>query len=249
MLKTLGIIQACCADAQARARVLRRLGGKTILERVVRRVTDCTRLDGVIVLADPSAESTLVCSHVPADVPVHVARQSDGLARLIGALDEYPAEAVVLVPGDAPFVDPGLIDRMVQAAAAHPESDYLSYGSHDGRPALLSPVGVYAEWFRTAALRRLARRRLSATERSAVAIYIHSHPDKFHPHWIPAPRQIDRDDVRLSVEQPEDWEHATAILEALGSEEFDWQRIADLLDHQPDLRTRMAALNRVHTPR
>jgi len=48
----------------------------------------------------------------------------------------------------------------------------------------------------------------------------------------------------LTVDIEEDWDHALAIFEALGPEAMDWQRIAKLLDHQPDLRRRMAALNR-----
>jgi spore coat polysaccharide biosynthesis protein SpsF (cytidylyltransferase family) len=48
------------------------------------------------------------------------------------------------------------------------------------------------------------------------------------------------------VDIEEDWDHAEAIYEALGPERLDWQRIARLLDHQPALRSRMAALNRVH---
>jgi spore coat polysaccharide biosynthesis protein SpsF (cytidylyltransferase family) len=52
--------------------------------------------------------------------------------------------------------------------------------------------------------------------------------------------------VRLTIDLDEDWDHALAIYEALGPERLDWQRIARLLDHQPALRSRMAALNRVH---
>jgi len=77
-----------------------------------------------------------------------------------------------------------------------------------------------------------------------VTRFIYSHPETFKIRLIPAPPQIDREDVRLTVDVPEDWDHALAIFEALGSEEFDWQRIADLLDHQPTLRRRMADLNR-----
>ncbi|HZZ28429.1 MAG TPA: hypothetical protein VFE46_10545 [Pirellulales bacterium] len=61
---------------------------------------------------------------------------------------------------------------------------------------------------------------------------------------IPAPQGLDRDDVRLTIGSEEDWEHAQAIFEALGPEQLDYQRIAGLLDHQPALRQRMAALNR-----
>ncbi len=50
--------------------------------------------------------------------------------------------------------------------------------------------------------------------------------------------------MRLAVDTEEDWEHAQTIYEALGPEALDWQRIAGLLEQQPALRTRMAALNR-----
>jgi spore coat polysaccharide biosynthesis protein SpsF (cytidylyltransferase family) len=120
----------------------------------------------------------------------------------------------------------------------------MSYCSRDGRPAILSPVGVYAEWFRSAALRRVARAARSRVDREQVTRYIYSHPEEFNLRLIPAPAEIDRDDVRLTVDIEEDWDHALAIFEALGPEALDWQRIADLLDHQPAMRRRMAVLNR-----
>ena len=95
---------------------------------------------------------------VPSDVPIFFGQGNDALARFVKALEQYPAEAVVRVSGDNLFVDPGLIDRLVTTAEAHPNCDYVSYCSHDGQPAILSPVGVYAEWFRAAALRKADRR-------------------------------------------------------------------------------------------
>ena len=90
---------------------------------------------------------------------------------------------------------------------------------------------------------RLARDPL---DREHVTRYLYSHPEKFNLRLMPAPAEIDREDVRLTVDIEEDWDHALAIYEALGPERLDWQRIARLLDHQPALRSRMAALNRVH---
>jgi spore coat polysaccharide biosynthesis protein SpsF len=244
MLTTLGVIQACFPDDTVRAKVSRRVRGRTILERVVRRVTDSERLGGVIVVTDNSPENAFVLREVPLDVPVYAGHQADPLGRFAGALDKYQAESVVRVRGENPFVDPGLIDRLVTVAECHVDCDYIGYCSRDGRPAILSPVGVYAEWFKTSALRRAARSAKKPEDRRDVTRYIYSHPEKFKVRLIPAPSQIDREDVRLTVDIPEDWDHAVAILEALGSDEFDWQRIADLLDHHPSLRKRMADLNR-----
>jgi len=243
-MKTLGIVQACFRDASSRNNVLRRLRGKSVLEWVVRRVTDSTRLDGVIVVTDDAPENCLVRAAVPADVPIFVGRQPDTLGRFVAALEQFPAEAAVRVRADNPFVDPGLIDRLIRTAGEHEECDYVSYCSRDGRPAILSPVGVYAEWFRVRALRHSARMARLLEDRQEVTRYLYSHPEEFRIRLLAAPSQIDRDDVRLIVDRSEDWEHALAIFDALGWEEFDWQRIANLLDHQPDLRQRMADLNR-----
>jgi len=247
MLQTLGIVQACFASSCSRWRATRKLGSKSVLEWIVRRATDCQQLDGVIVVTSDASENRFVADLVPLDVPVFVGPQPDALGRFAAALEEYPAAAAVRICADSPFVDPMLIDRLVATARSNPQCDYVSYCSRDGRPAILSPVGVFAEWFRTSALRKAARSARSRADRERVTRYLYSHPEKFHLRLIPAPAGIDRDDVRLTCQMEEDWENALTIFEALGPEELDWQRIAQLLDHQPALRQRMAALNRVHT--
>jgi spore coat polysaccharide biosynthesis protein SpsF len=246
MLKTLGIVDACYGSDGSRSRAVRRLGGKPVLEWVVRRATDCQQLNGVIVVTDSTPENRFVSDLVPLDVPVFVGRQADPLGCLAASLEEYPAEAAVRICTDCPFVDPVLVDRLVRAAEAESECDYASYCSRDGRPVVLCPVGVYAEWFRTGALHQARRKATSKADRRQPTRYLYSHPEKFNLCLIPAPEQIDRDDVRLTVDIEEDWEHTVAIFEALGPDELDWQRIADLLVHQPALRKRMADLNRVH---
>lgn len=246
MMKTLAIVEACYATPETRAKATRRLGGKPVLEWVVRRATDCQRLDGVIVVTSAEPENRFVLDLVPLDVPVFVGHAADPLGHLAAALEQYQSEGVVRLTADSPFIDPELIDRLVNTAEEHSECDYLSYCSRDGRPAILSPVGVYAEWFRAAALRKAAAKARTRADRLHSTRYLYSHPEKFNLRLIPAPSQIDREDVRLRVDIEEDWDHVLAIFEALGPEDVDWRRIADLLDHQPALRKRMATLNRAH---
>jgi len=246
MLKTLGIVEACFRSPSERSRASRKLGGKSVLEWVVRRATDCQQLGGVIVVTSAEPENQFLTRLVPPDVPIYTAQGSDPLACFVAALDEYPAQSAVRIGTEYPFIDPALIDRLVVTAEAHPGCDYVSYCSRDGRPAVLAPIGVYAEWFRAEALRRAARHARHPFDRQQPTRYLYSHPDKFRLRLIPVPEQIDRDDVRLCVDIEEDFDHAVAIFEALGPEELDYQRIANLLHHQPGLRSRMAALNRVH---
>ena len=243
MLKTLGIVDACFRSSPARSRASRRLGGKSVLEWIVRRATDCLQLSGVIVVTSDAAENQFVPKLVPPDVPVYVAGKRDALGCLAAALEKYPAQAAVRIGTSYPFIDPLLIDRLVATAARHEECDYVSYCSRDGRPAILSPVGVYAEWCCAEALRRASRLARTKLDREEPTRYLYSHPETFRIRLIPVPEQIDREDVRLCVDVEEDFDHAVAIFEALGPE-LDYQRIAALLHHQPALRSRMAAINR-----
>ena len=243
MLNTLGIVQLHQGSAWATSKAGRKLGGKSLLEWVVRRLTECQRLDGVIVLLGDTVADRALGELVPPDVPIFVGRQKDPLARFAAALVEYRAKSAVRVCADNPFIDPVLVDRLVSTADTE-RCDYVSYCSSDGRPAVLSPLGVFAEWCTAEALRRADVEAGSASDREQVTSYIHSHPHKFKLRLIPVPPELDREDVRLRIDLEEDWEHAQVIYEALGSEEWDWQRIAVLLDHQPGLRKRMALLNR-----
>jgi spore coat polysaccharide biosynthesis protein SpsF len=225
---------------------MRKFGGRPLLEWVVRRVTDSMRLDGVIVVACDTEHCCSLTRMVPSDVPVYFGQGEDSLARCAKALECFPAEGVVRVLGDNVFIDPGLIDRLVTTAEAHPGCDYESYCLRDGRPAVLAQVSLYAEWFRADTLRKANRLARSPLDRQDVTRYIYSHPETFRLRLMPAPEAIDREDVRLTIDIEEDWEHAQAIYDALGPERFDWQGIARLLEQQPALRSRMAALNRAH---
>ncbi|MEN6558135.1 MAG: NTP transferase domain-containing protein [Thermoguttaceae bacterium] len=246
MLNNLGIVQAC-VHGSLHGDPTRRLGGRSILEWVVRRVTDATRLNGVILVTCDAEPCRAIGRLAPSDVPVFVGSEGDVLARCAKALEQYPAEGVVCVRGDNLFVDPALIDRLITAAESYPDCDYAGYSLRDGRPAVFSPVRVYAEWFRASALQRANRSARTPADRADVTRYFFAHPQKFHLRLLPAPAEIDRDDVRLAVDIEEDWDHALALFEALGPEHLEWRGIARLLDHQPALRRRMAALNRRRT--
>ncbi len=247
MLNTLGIVEAHSGLNPTSGKVARRLGGKPLLEWVVRRMTDCQRLDRVIVLVAPGPQEQFVSELVPTDVDLFAAAGPDTLARYQAALRAYPTKSIVRMGADSPFVDPVLIDRLVNTADEHPECDYIGYCRRDGLPALHSCVGMFAEWCRAEALVQAAAEAKSPEDRQQPTRYLLSHPEIFSMRLIPAPPGLDRDDVRLAVESEEDWEHAQTIFEALGPEALDWQRIAGLLEQQPALRRRMAALNQRET--
>lgn len=216
----------------------------SLVEVVARRVSDCQQLERVLVLTGDGPDDALNAELVPPDLQVFVSPRRDMLGRFVSALDATGAEAAVRVCINNPFVDPVLIDRLVTTAEMHPECDYISFSSRDGRPSIHSPVGVFAEWFRAEALRQADREAVSVADREQVTRFLYSHPERFKLRFIPVPPELDRDDLRLAAGDDEAWEHAQTIYDALGPEGLDWRRIAGLLDRRPAFREQVAAANR-----
>jgi spore coat polysaccharide biosynthesis protein SpsF len=196
-----------------------------------------------VVLAD-DLEQREIARLVPTDVPVFLSDRRDPLSRMVAAVDEFDADAVLCVGVENPFVDPVLIDRLIVAAEMDGGCDYASYSSRHQRQGDLYHLGFLAEWCRVTALRRAHRKARRSADRQDVTRYICTHAEAFRVREVPVPQQLDRDDLRLSIGGEEDWDHAQEVYDALGPECLDWQRIAGLLDNQPALRQRMAVLNR-----
>jgi spore coat polysaccharide biosynthesis protein SpsF len=245
MVTTLGVVEIRNTDDSPLLTACRRLGGKSLLEWVVRRMTESLRLEQVIVLCPDIPQAQELSGILPRDIPLVIGAGTDAPARLTAALEQYPAEAVVCVAAEHPFVDPELIDRLITTASNHPESDYIGFCSRHGRSAVIAPLGMIGEWMRSATLRRANHEAIDPNERSGTTSILLAHPERFNLRLIPVPQELDRDDLRLVINGEEDWENVQAIYEALGPEHLDYQRIAGLLDHQPLIRQRMAALNRL----
>lgn len=228
MLNALGIVQPRPSADGSTAGLQRKLGGKSLLEWAVRQATDCQRLDQVVVAALPGAEAEIISRLVPRDVPVLIGSQPDRLRCFAEALAAYPAHGIVRIVADNPYTDPVLIDRLVKSADENPNCDYISFCARDGRPAILSSIGVFGEWCGADALRKADRDARTADDRDAVTRYLFSHPEKFQVRLIPAPTELDRDNVYLTVNREEDWERAQAMIDVFGPEALDWRRIAAL---------------------
>ncbi|MFV1968719.1 MAG: cytidylyltransferase domain-containing protein [Pirellulaceae bacterium] len=249
MSSTLGIVEVpstlsrpLAGQAPLPPPAARRFGDHSVLEWIVRRITESLLLDQVAVVTD-AAQGKTILRLAPPDAAVFISKQPDALSRFAAAIRHYDARQVVRVPLSSPFVDPELIDRLIGTASANPDSDYIGYATNRGGPAVLSRLGVFTEWCRAEAILRADREATRDVDRAKVTRFVYSQPEIFKLRLVPIPPRLDRDDFRLTVHSEEDWDNAHTIFDALGAEALDWQRIAGLLDQQPALRERMAVLN------
>lgn len=244
MLHTLAVVELAAGSRSASAR---RFGGGSLLEWIVRRVSESARITGVIVVSPAGPIGAEAKRLVPPDIPVACRPEPDALGRLVAALEEYRADAIVRVADDHPFVDPSLVDELIAAADRKANVDGVGFLSREGLPASQLAVGLFADWCRVSALRRTERFARHPDERDNYVRYMHRHPELFSLATLPVPAELDRPDLRMRLALDEDWEHAESIVEALGAERLEWRQIAGFLHDQPRMRLRMADLNRARS--
>jgi len=226
-MTTLGIIQARMGSSRLPGKVLRRLGGRTVLERVIRAAEASGALDELVVATTvEAADDPVVAECAAIGVPCHRGPVDDVLTRFLQVLDQRESDTVLRFTADCPLLDPGLValaSRVFAAAGV----DYLTTSI-----TRTLPRGLDVEVVRTPVLRAIDA---LATEhhRTHVTSYIYTHPDDFTV--IGLTMQPDFSHLRLTLDTEDDWKLIEAIVDHFGDEPVEIRALADWLASRPDL--------------
>jgi spore coat polysaccharide biosynthesis protein SpsF len=222
------VIQARTGSTRLPGKVLEDLGGRPVLEWVVRAAREATQIDKVIV-----ATSTLAGDDPVADLAeslgAEVVRGSedDVLSRFVAALDAHPADAVVRLTSDCPLLDPALIDAVAGAWAAAPTHDYVS-------TVLVRclPRGLDVELVSAAALRAVNRTAVGH-DRVHVTSAVYADPSAYRLLGLfvtPA-----ANDLRVTLDTREDLVLLRALVAELADAPPAWREVVSILRARPDL--------------
>ncbi|WP_199514983.1 cytidylyltransferase domain-containing protein [Nucisporomicrobium flavum] len=229
-MRTLGIVQARMGSSRLPGKVLRRLGGRTVLDRVVRAAHDSGVLDDLVVATTTETRDDAVVAECEAiGVAVHRGPVDDVLTRFLGVLDERADEsdAVLRFTADCPLLDPELIMLAANVFAATPDLDYLSTSI-----ARTLPRGLDVEIVRTEVLRQIDK---LATDhhRTHVTSYVYSHPYDYTVLGLTL--QPDLSHLRLTLDTEDDWRLIEAVVAHFGDRPVPVRTLADWLTDRPEL--------------
>ena len=228
------VIQARVGSTRLPRKVLMDVAGEPMLAHVVARSDAIARSDVTIV-----ATSTLPGDDAIAELAaergwrVFRGSEDDVLDRYLQAGREAGAEHVIRVTSDCPLVDPGEADRVI----AHHLVTGADYTQNITVWGGETPLGVGVEAFTIGALEASARDGHEPHHREHVDEFVYEHPERFRLEVVPALPPLNRPDLRLTVDTPEDMALVRAIYERL----HEPGRIVDLaaaialLDSEPEL--------------
>jgi len=232
MLNTLGIVKGALLTDKQRHHVARHLEGKSVLEWVVRQMTDSVLLDGVVLVAEEGTHGDLVRKLSPCDVPVWSTKAQDTATAVQDTLEHFPAESCILIGADWPFLDSELIDRLIRAARRTEGCDYAAYQSMNEIFSAGRPYGLFPEWYRSGSIRKLASKTKDPIHRQLPGTFFLDNQDTYRSVTIQIPAGLDRpEEMRFSFDDEDDWDNILELRNALDLDEvLDCRKVGNLLD-------------------
>lgn len=189
-------------SARFPGKMLASLGGRSLLEWVLHRVTKAANLDETILATSTHPRDDLLAELAEkSGVQVYRGSESDVLGRFVAAVEISRAETVVRICADNPFVDPGEIDRLTDFFN-NSNCDYAC--NHLDRLGSRYADGFGAEILGAGLLRQIASRTTEARHREHVTLYLWDHADEYCLKAVSAPRALACPDLSFDVDTPAD---------------------------------------------
>jgi spore coat polysaccharide biosynthesis protein SpsF len=207
MTRTVAIIQARMGSTRLPGKVLAELGGTTMLAQVVRRLRDAARVDDVVIATSLGGDDDeVVAEAVRLATGVHRGSADDVLSRYLGAAREFRADVILRITSDCPLLDPGVVDRVIEALGD--DVDYAS-NTHDRS----FPRGLDSEALHRDTLERIARLGTSPSAREHVTAFVMEQPALFRIAQVAA--ACDDSDLRWTVDTADDLAMVRGLYQAL----------------------------------
>ncbi len=214
------IIQARVGSTRLPGKVMYPLDDRAVLEHVIQRVVSTNNVNDVVVATSEEPQDDVIKQYAPKfGADVIRGSESDVLSRFGQVLEQYDPEIVVRVTADCPLVSPRFIDASIRRIS---ESDveYVSAGLER-----TFPRGLTCEAFTAESFKRVCAESTDPHHREHVTPYYRENPEEFELFSLKSsavfdePWLQDRTDLRLTLDEPADYQLLETVYRKLEYDE------------------------------
>lgn len=172
---------------------------------------------------------------------VYRGSENDVLDRFIKAAEVNCIDGIVRICSDNPFMDWHGVGQLVEKAKTS-DADYIGFRVND-KPSILTHFGFWGEYVTLEALKQVA----STTPEGSpahehVTYHVYTNPEDYKCEWIKCPDFLQgRDDIRLTIDTPEDLINAQKVYLELKkiNTDFSLQDVVEYLDSHQAIKESM----------
>ena len=128
--------------------------------------------------------------------------ENNVLKRYINCAIEHGINHIIRITSDNVFIQPDLIKPLIKLENS--DYDYVSYQIRN-KNVVLTHWGFFGEFVTMKALENVINKSSDKRDLEHVTYYIYNHPHDFNLSFLNAPPELDRDDIRLTIDIKEDY--------------------------------------------
>lgn len=200
-----------------------------MIDWVIGRANQISEVDRTVVATSVLEREKPLVEHLSVrDVPVVRGPEEDVLARFVKVDKTEQADAIVRLTGDCPLLMPGVSGKVVRAFKRR-ECDYAS-----NTIDRTYPRGLDTEVLAAQVLHKTDREATSSADREHVTRYVRKRPEQFQ--LYPVTEEVDRSNLRWTVDEEKDLELIRRIYGALGKQalEADYEDVLAVFEDRPE---------------
>jgi len=231
--KVVASIEARVGSTRLPGKVMKEIIGKPMLELMIERVKKAHLIDEIVVATSTNPRDDVI-EELANRLKVKCFRGSedDVLDRVLRAVQKYNGRHIVELWGDTPLIDPLIIDGAIQ---------YYFQNNFDCVATCLNktfPWGMSLLVFPRRILEEISLITNDRVDRENVSNYIYEHPDKYKIGHLPCPPELNRPEIRLTVDELCDFELVKIIFRNLSPSNpfFSTLDIIKFIDANPYLK-------------
>ena len=223
-MKVIVITQARSGSTRLPKKVLMKIQDKTLLQIHIDRIKESKLVDDIYIATTIKDDDDFIADLAQQlNVKHYRGSENDVLDRFYQTIKNVQPDLVVRLTSDCPLIDPKLLDEVIDQAKQH-DMDYYANIFEERYPD-----GQDIEVFKFSALEKAWQEAKLSSDREHVTPYIRNNSTykggklfKSKNHNL----QENYNHVRLTVDEPQDFEVIKRLIEDLGMDK-DWNTYAD----------------------
>jgi spore coat polysaccharide biosynthesis protein SpsF (cytidylyltransferase family) len=238
VMRVVGIIQARMGSSRFPGKVMMPLGSKIVIDHVVSRLSESKKIDLVVVATSLQPQDDIIENWChDNEIQVFRGAEQDVLDRYQKASEFYNADVVVRITADCPFIDPEVVDKVIEGFF---KGGYDAFGLGGD-----FPDGLDCQVFSKHALQKAWSEATLLSDREHVGSYIeNTNPSGFNSGSVELFEGLGFH--RWTLDEDADYIFLTKLIDRVVHYNKDF-RTADLLlclEEYPDLLSINSSINR-----
>lgn len=215
-VKTILITQARSGSTRLPGKILKQIGGKSLLKIHLDRLKKCKTVSEIIVATTPKPEDEIIYKKTLSwGFSASIGSELDVLDRFYQAVKFKNAKWIVRVTSDCPLIDPVLVDQVIDFVR-NTNNDYGSNGLIEN-----FPDGQDVEVFKFSALEQAWKNAKLVSEREHVTPYIKNNSNFNGGSLFTAVNfacESNFSKIRMTVDELKDFELISILINNLGTD-------------------------------